>query len=87
MIHHGNLTIDTAADVAKYAGITAVTGDLYIRADAFLPVLTTVGGNVEADSYAGLPALKTIGGNAYLYAGSHLPELTTIGGMYHAVKV
>lgn len=42
---NSDLYISSKADAEKYAAVEEVTGYLYIRADAQLPVLTSVGGN------------------------------------------
>ena len=46
MIHEGNLEIRTEADAAKYAKLTKITGDLYIKSSAKLDALKSVGGNL-----------------------------------------
>lgn len=50
MKHIGNLEIRTAADAKKYAGLTEVTGDLYIYSSAKLDALTSVGGDLSINS-------------------------------------
>ena len=55
MKHIGNLEIRNAADAKKYAGLTEVTGDLYIRSDAKLDALTSVGGYRDVEQYRDMP--------------------------------
>ena len=45
--HNGDLIIADTQDAKKYAHIMEVSGYLYIRADAQLPVLTSVGGSLD----------------------------------------
>ena len=57
--HVGNLRIESKSDAEKYADVSEVTGSLYIRADASLPVLTTVGGSLDIGAEnIELPALE-----------------------------
>ena len=78
-IHQGDLTI-TRANAKACEDITEVTGYLYIRADASLPVLTTVGGSLDISADASLPVLTTVGGSLDISADASLPVLTTVGG-------
>ena len=63
--HIGDLII-TAANASSFQHLEEVTGSLYIRADAQLPVLTSVGGylDISADGFKveSLPALKSAHG-------------------------
>ncbi len=82
-VHHGDLVIQTKADVARYADLEEVTGYLYISAEgAGLAALTTVGGSLDIRAEgAGLAALTTVGGSLYISAeGAGLAALTTVGG-------
>ena len=77
--HFGDLTI-TASNKNKYLDLVEVTGSLVIRADASLPVLTTVGGTLYINADASLPVLATVGGYLEINADASLPVLTTVGG-------
>jgi hypothetical protein len=79
MKHEGNLII-TRANKDLFLELVEVTGPLYIRADAQLPALTTVGGYLYIRADAQLPALTTVGGYLYIRADAQLPALTTVGG-------
>src|SRR6266705_1550887 len=79
MKHSGDLHI-TRANAGDFLELTEVSGYLYIRADAQLPVLTTVGGYLDISADAQLPVLTTVGGSLYIRADAQLPVLTTVGG-------
>jgi hypothetical protein len=79
-IHHGDLVILTRADAIKFAGIEEVTGSLDIRADASLPVLTSVGGSLYIRADASLPVLTSVGGSLEIRADASLPVLTSVEG-------
>ncbi len=90
MKHTGNLTITTAEDAKKYAGLTKVTGNLYIYSSAKLDALTSVGGNLYIYSSAKLDALTSVGGNLYIYSSAKLDALTSVGGnlyIYSSAKL
>jgi hypothetical protein len=78
--HIGDLRIESAADAKRYAHIEEVTGYLYIRADAQLPVLTSVGGYLDIGADAQLPVLTSVGGSLDIGADAQLPVLTSVGG-------
>jgi hypothetical protein len=84
MKHEGNLTIRTTADAKKYAGLTAVSGDLSINAEAKLdaPKLESVGGNLSIGAEAKLdaPKLESVGGYLSIGAEAKLDALKSVGG-------
>lgn len=75
MKHVGNLEIRTQADAKKYAGLTEVTGYLYINASAKLdaPALESVGGDLYIHEKGILTANK-------LYTGGY-DKFTVIDDM------
>jgi hypothetical protein len=83
MKHQGNLTIRTQADADRYSGLTEVSGDLYIYAEAKLdaPKLESVGGDLYIYAEAKLDALKSVGGDLYINAEAKLdaPKLYSKG--------
>jgi hypothetical protein len=84
MKHVGNLTIRTQADADKYAGLTEVTGYLYIYASAKFdaPQLESVGGYLYINASAKFDALKSGGGDLSIYASAKFdaPQLESVGG-------
>lgn len=66
--HIGDLIV-TKKNVNDVAHLTEVTGNLYIEADAQLPVLTSVGGYLFIDADARLPVLTSVGGNLFIAIG------------------
>jgi hypothetical protein len=83
MKHTGNLTI-TRENADRYAGLTEVTGTLYIHNDAKLdaPALTSVGGYLCILTDTKLDALTSVGGRLYIHTDAKLdaPALTTLAG-------
>ena len=66
--HIGDLIV-TKKNVNDVAHLTEVTGDLYIEADAHLPVLTSVGGGLSIEADAHLPVLTSVGGGLSIAIG------------------
>ena len=58
MKYEGNLQIENATAAVKYAGVTEVTGDLYIHDDAKLEALTSAVGDLYINADAKLEAPK-----------------------------
>ena len=63
--HIGNLEI-TKENQYDFKDITEVTGNVYVRGDAKLEALQTVGGYVYVRGDAKLEALQSVGGDVYV---------------------
>lgn len=90
VIHFGNLTIDSAADVAAAQEISVIDGQLTIHAlqdgELTLPALECVKNTLRIHNntfqdLAGLQSLKHIGGSLHLLTNSELKHVDALSGV------
>ena len=79
MKHTGNLIVNSKGDAAKYAGVTEITGSVYIRAEGVsLPLLAQAGYvDIRAEGVS-LPLLAQAGYVDISAEGVSLPDRKSV---------